>query len=154
MFHRIIYRVQHKLNKYIFQKHASRLLSTKVENPSLNAESEIDWESIGNELYDIVDVTNHLSNRQKNCLGFANAAINELCELKVALGEKWWSVNSKNWFNTKEGAEFKHIEEEYVDVLHFIISLGHALGITNVDYLVEKYEEKNKENYSRQERGY
>jgi dimeric dUTPase (all-alpha-NTP-PPase superfamily) len=111
------------------------------------------WNSIGNEIYDLVDVSRHLQNRQKNAIGFCNAMQMEICELMVALGFKWWSTKSENWVNVKESAERKHILEEYVDIGHFYISLGHALGFTPEE-IQAAYEEKNKENFARQDRGY
>lgn len=147
MFTEFIYKMQHALNCFTFKKHENRLLNAPL--PVLN----IDLENAGNEIYDKIDVTNHLSNRQKNTIGFCNAAINELVELKVALGEKWWSTKAENLFNVKEDARLKHVNEEYIDVLHFVMSIGHCLGMTPEE-MIDVYKKKNAVNYKRQENGY
>lgn len=44
-------------------------------------------------------------------------------------------------------------KKEYVDVLHFFVNIGLALGFT-AEELAEEYINKNKENYQRQAEGY
>jgi dimeric dUTPase (all-alpha-NTP-PPase superfamily) len=151
MFIEFVYKVQEKLNKYIFKKHEKRLVD--YEKLSKTDYKQIDWDQIGNEMYDIVDLTRHLENRQKNCIMYCNAIMMEVCELIVALGFKWWSTDTKNWLNVKESAEAKHITEEYIDILHFVISLGHALGLTT-EQIMNAYSTKNEENFNRQDRNY
>ena len=140
------------MNKYVFKKHENRLLDYDALHKD-NIIGISDWEQVGNDIYDYVDVTRHLQNRQKNAIGFCNAMQMEICELMVALGFKWWSTKAENWVNVKESAEYKHILEEYVDIGHFFISLGHALGFTPEE-IQAAYKEKNKENFARQDRGY
>ena len=152
MFIELVWKMQDKLNRIVFKKHENRILDH--EKLSKTDYKRIDWDIISTEeIYDTIDLTNHLANRQKNAIAYCNAIIMEVCELMVALGFKWWSVDTKNWFNVKESAQYKHLVEEYIDILHFVISLGITLGL-KPDQMIKAYEEKNKENIDRQARGY
>lgn len=142
MFEKLVYESQHVLNKYVLRKHEKILA----------IEENIDWDKAGNEVWDKVNLTKHLPLRNLNAIMFCLAIIAEVCELMAALGYKWWSTKNHNWVNVREDV-VKNIREEYVDILHFIISLGQTLGL-NVSEILDEYKEKNKENYARQERGY
>lgn len=62
----------------------------------------------------------------------------------------------KNWKDYSEWSEEKMLEqwvaaqEEYIDVIHFVINVGLALGLNSNDIL-RMYKEKNKLNIQRQE---
>lgn len=142
MFDGFVYKMQHSLNKYVLRKHE------KV----LAVEKNIDWDNAGNEIWDKVNLTKHLPLRNLNAIMFCLAIIAEVCELMTALGFKWWSTKNHNWVNVKEEVK-KNIKEEYIDILHFVISLGHTLGLDTQEIL-DEYKEKNKENIARQDRGY
>ena len=152
MLQKTIYKLQHTFNLEVFKKHFKRLFPDfkEVDNPK---EPMITLEEAGNKIYDHLDLTAHLTKRSKNSLMYAVAMQMEISELIAALGFKWWSTKTENWVNVKESAEYKHLLEEYVDIGHFFMSLGHALGFT-AEQIQEAYKIKLDENYSRQERGY
>lgn len=45
-------------------------------------------------------------------------------------------------------------EEEFIDVLHFVLNIALAFGFTDSEALHEAYCKKNKENHRRQDEGY
>lgn len=148
-----IYKLQHKFNLEVFKKHKDRLFPKFNKDNGQRVGEYPYLEQSKNGIYDHIDLTNHLTNRSKNALMYAVAMQMEVSELIAALGFKWWSTKTENWVNVKESAEYKHLLEEYVDIGHFFMSLGHALGFT-AEQIQEAYNSKLNENYKRQERGY
>lgn len=74
----------------------------------------------------------------------SGALIHEAVEFRDCLGWKWWSAKPEN----KEAAK-----EELADILHFVVSLALALGLSAED-LFAHYVTKNKINVLRQKEGY
>lgn len=58
----------------------------------------------------------------------------------------------KYWSNKKDYSREKALEE-YVDILHFFLSLGNRLGFTPEE-IEQAYIAKNRENFNRQNNGY
>ena len=79
--------------------------------------------------------------------------------LTIEFGEMMQSLPYKEWKNNdREYKDFTpeeklEVEFEYVDMFHFFINIGIALGL---DYhkVYELYVAKNRENFDRQHRGY
>lgn len=72
----------------------------------------------------------------------------EVSELANALkrdGFKYWT--------TKPAEPRDRLLDEYVDILHFFLSVGLSLGFTHED-VEEAYKKKNAVNFKRQEEGY
>lgn len=72
-------------------------------------------------------------------------AITELCEMLENSKWKPWKKSSIN--------NIKEIQNELIDVWHFIINLSLACNL-DTETLVKKFIEKNKENNRRQKNGY
>lgn len=70
-----------------------------------------------------------------------NAIITEACELRDACNWKWWK-------NKKE-IDWVNVEEEIIDIWHFLISVSIKVGLEPQD-IIDKYIDKNIENYKRQ----
>ena len=67
--------------------------------------------------------------------------VRELAELIDEVNFKWWK-------NPKE-IDLNAVKEELVDILHFFISMCHKTGMDGQE-LLDRYLEKNKENFDRQ----
>lgn len=74
-----------------------------------------------------------------------SALLHEVVELQRETGWKWWK--------TEKEIEDKRIQEEIIDLWHFLIQLSMEAGL-DPELLVSKYTEKNKENTKRQQQGY
>ena len=74
-----------------------------------------------------------------------HAVISELMEMLRHLRFKWWS--------DKVCFEPQKLREEFVDVIHFILSLALHLGF-NAEELLEEYQKKHRENQERAEGAY
>ena len=76
--------------------------------------------------------------------------IEELVELfRECPFHKPWKDYS-NWSNEKILEQWLIVQEEYIDVIHFVINVGLALGLDSNE-IVRMYKEKNKINIQRQE---
>lgn len=75
----------------------------------------------------------------------SSALLHEAVELQRETNWKWWK-------ETKDLNKGK-IEEEVIDLWHFLIQISIEVGL-DPDKIVQKYIEKNKENLERQKRGY
>jgi len=69
------------------------------------------------------------------------AMLSELAELIDEVNFKWW----KN----KQPVDIDNVKEELVDILHFFVSMCLKAGM-DAGELCERYLEKNKENFDRQ----
>jgi len=74
---------------------------------------------------------------QKLC----TAIITEACELNDTCNWKWW----KN----RKDIDWNNVKEEIIDLWHFLMSISIKVGLT-ADDILNKYIEKNIENYKRQ----
>lgn len=75
----------------------------------------------------------------------SSALLHEVVELQRETDWKWWK--------TEKGLDNHRIQEEVIDLWHFLIQLSIEAGI-DPELLVSKYIEKNKENTKRQQQGY
>lgn len=75
----------------------------------------------------------------------SSALLHEVVELQRETDWKWWK--------TQKGIENQRIQEEIIDLWHFLIQLSIEAGL-DPELLVSKYVEKNKENTKRQQQGY
>lgn len=86
--------------------------------------------------------------RQIKTLEFINHAIEELIEMRRELPiRKHWSTKKDNI------PDWDKVKEEYVDALHFFLSLALING-WSADDIFDGYCEKNKVNIERQNTGY
>ncbi|NEZ80370.1 hypothetical protein EXM60_14580 [Clostridium botulinum] len=76
-----------------------------------------------------------------------------LLALHVEVSELANATRSFKYWSEKEPEAKKRILSEYADVLHFFLSVGHALNFT-AEEIEEAYLEKHEENYKRQLEGY
>lgn len=74
-----------------------------------------------------------------------SALLHEVVELQRETGWKWWK--------TEKAIEKQRIQEEVIDLWHFLIQLSIEAGL-DPDMLISKYIVKNKENTKRQQQGY
>lgn len=74
-----------------------------------------------------------------------SALLHEVVELQRETGWKWWK--------TEKAIEDQRIQEEIIDLWHFLIQLSIEAGL-DPELLISKYVEKNKENTKRQQQGY
>jgi len=78
----------------------------------------------------------------------------EMTELLERLPWKEWKTYPEESLKGfKNNDEMLEVFYEYVDVLHFYLNIGLALGIDG-EMLEKLYVTKNKENFDRQKRGY
>jgi dimeric dUTPase (all-alpha-NTP-PPase superfamily) len=75
----------------------------------------------------------------------SSALLHEVVELQRETGWKWWK--------TEKAIEGQRIQEEVIDLWHFLIQLSIEAGL-DPELLISKYIEKNKENTKRQKQGY
>lgn len=75
----------------------------------------------------------------------SSALLHEVVELQRETNWKWWKKN--------KAMETEKIQEEVVDLWHFLIQLSIETGL-DPEKLISKYIDKNKENIDRQHRGY
>ncbi|WP_148686382.1 dUTPase [Candidatus Nitrosocosmicus hydrocola] len=75
----------------------------------------------------------------------SSALLHEVVELQRETGWKWWK--------TEKAIEGQRIQEEVIDLWHFLIQLSIEAGL-DPELLISKYIEKNKENTKRQQQGY
>jgi len=75
----------------------------------------------------------------------SSALLHEVVELQRETDWKWWK--------TEKGIENQRIQEEVIDLWHFLIQLSIESGL-DPEMLVAKYIQKNKENTKRQQQGY
>lgn len=54
----------------------------------------------------------------------------------------------------REGKDFSDVQEEYIDVIHFVISLGLDLGLSKEKTIRDIYSAKNRVNIQRQQSNY
>ncbi|KEH84569.1 dUTPase [Clostridium novyi] len=76
-----------------------------------------------------------------------------LLALNVEVGELANATRCFKYWSTKGPESKERILDEYADVMHFWLSVGHTLGFTAKE-IEEAYLKKHKENYRRQEQGY
>jgi len=75
----------------------------------------------------------------------SSALVHEAIELQRETNWKWWKKETKT--------DIDKVQGEIIDIWHFMIQVSIEAGL-DPKRLVEKYMEKNRENLSRQERGY
>jgi dimeric dUTPase (all-alpha-NTP-PPase superfamily) len=75
----------------------------------------------------------------------SSALLHEVVELQRETGWKWWK--------TEKVIEGQRIQEEVIDLWHFLIQLSIEAGL-DPELLISKYIEKNKVNTKRQQQGY
>jgi len=75
----------------------------------------------------------------------SSALLHEVVELQRETNWKWWK--------TTKDLDNENIQEEVIDLWHFLIQLSIEVGL-DPDIIVQKYIKKNKENLERQKRGY
>ncbi len=75
----------------------------------------------------------------------STALLHEAVELQRETNWKWWKKETKT--------DIDKVQGEIIDIWHFMIQVSIEAGL-DPKRLVEKYMEKNRENLSRQERGY
>jgi dimeric dUTPase (all-alpha-NTP-PPase superfamily) len=75
----------------------------------------------------------------------SSALLHEVVELQRETDWKWWK--------TEKGLDNHRIQEEVIDLWHFLLQLSVEAGL-DPELLVSKYIEKNKENTKRQQQGY
>lgn len=78
---------------------------------------------------------------------------NTILAMMVELGELANEIRCFKFWSNKPSSDKEVIIDEYVDVLHFFLSIANQLGFTEQD-IKEAYEKKNAENFARQDRGY
>ncbi|WP_085829043.1 dUTPase [Clostridium massiliodielmoense] len=76
-----------------------------------------------------------------------------LLALNVEVGELANATRCFKYWSTKGPESKERILDEYADVMHFWLSVGHTLGFT-AEEIEKAYLKKHKENYRRQEQGY
>lgn len=76
--------------------------------------------------------------------------IEEMTELfrEIPYHKSWKDYST--WNEEKTAQQWEKAREEYIDVIHFVINVGLALGLTSDD-VVRMYIDKNKVNIQRQE---
>lgn len=76
--------------------------------------------------------------------------IEEMTELfrEIPFHKSWKDYS--NWSNEKTLEQWNKAKEEYIDVIHFVVNVGLALGLDS-DTILEMYKDKNKVNIQRQE---
>ena len=82
--------------------------------------------------------------RIKWFLDFSRALLHEQIEAENWLNWKWWAKKENNW---------KQVELELVDMLHFWVSMCQVAGM-DAEKVYELYTAKNNLNHKRQELGY
>jgi len=95
----------------------------------------------------LTDPAKKLTSNSDTCVWLRNylwAAKEELGELAELIPQKWWS---KNEFDMESA------REEFIDVVHFVLSIGLALGLDK-DGILAVYRKKNAVNLKRQAGGY
>lgn len=75
----------------------------------------------------------------------SSALLHEVVELQRETNWKWWK--------TPKDPNNENIQEEVIDLWHFLIQLSIEVGL-DPDKIVQKYIKKNKENMERQKQGY
>ena len=98
-----------------------------------------------------IDVTAIDSDQQKEFWTKEN-----ILSMHAELSELLDWTNWKHWKNTRiqyDENRIKEIHLELIDILHFWTNLCLIWGLTP-EKIVEIYNEKNKENHNRQDRGY
>lgn len=88
-----------------------------------------------------------LGSNSDNCVWLRNyiwAARTELGELEELIPQKWWAKNQ---------LDLAKAREEFIDVLHFMLSIGLSLGL-DAEGILDVYRNKNAVNIARQEQGY
>jgi dimeric dUTPase (all-alpha-NTP-PPase superfamily) len=75
----------------------------------------------------------------------SSALVHEAIELQRETNWKWWKK--------EKSIDSKKIQEEIIDIWHFLIQLSIEAGLDSKK-LIDIYIEKNKENLNRQEKGY
>lgn len=89
----------------------------------------------------------NLGSNSDNCVWLRNyiwAARTELGELEELIPQKWWAKNQ---------LDLAKAREEFIDVLHFMLSIGLSLGL-DAEGILDVYKNKNAVNIARQEQGY
>ncbi|RUT53369.1 dUTPase family protein [Clostridium botulinum] len=76
-----------------------------------------------------------------------------LLALQVEVSELANSTRSFKYWSDKGSEPKERVLDEYADVLHFLLSVGHTLDFTAKE-IEEAYLKKHKENYRRQREGY
>lgn len=79
--------------------------------------------------------------------------VDRLLALQVEVSELANATRSFKYWSEKESEPKETILDEYVDVLHFWLSVGLALNFTPDD-VIEAYKKKNKVNFERINNGY
>ncbi|MEM1058338.1 MAG: dUTPase [Verrucomicrobiota bacterium] len=114
-------------------KRADRLEELFRMQESLNLRIGVDLRALSDE------------EKAKWVLNYTRAMTQEIAELTDSVPWKWW-------------AKYQELDEqnarvEVVDLLHFLISLAQALGMSAED-VFDAYVKKNEVNFKRQETGY
>jgi dimeric dUTPase (all-alpha-NTP-PPase superfamily) len=78
-------------------------------------------------------------------LKYVCALRQEIAELVDSLPWKWWAHY--------QTLDLQNAKVEVVDILHFVIAIAQALGMTSED-LHRMFCQKNKKNHERQDKGY
>ena len=80
------------------------------------------------------------------------ACMEEVVEIMRCTKYKNPEVVKFGWKKTQED-DFEHMKEEIVDLMHFVVNLSLAIGMTSKEFF-EIYCRKNKLNHTRQDRDY
>jgi dimeric dUTPase (all-alpha-NTP-PPase superfamily) len=78
-------------------------------------------------------------------LNYVRALQQEIAELVDSLPWKWWAHY--------QAFDLQNAKVEVVDIMHFVIAIAQALGMTAED-LYRMFCQKNQRNHERQDRGY
>ena len=73
--------------------------------------------------------------------------------LSVEVGELANATRCFKYWSEKESEPKERVLDEFADVLHFVLSIGHTLEFT-AEEIEQAYLKKHEENYKRQENGY
>lgn len=95
----------------------------------------------------LTDPVKKLTSNSDTCVWLRNylwAAKEELGELAELVPQKWWSKNE---------LDLESAREEFIDVVHFVLSIGLALGLDK-EGILAVYRKKNEVNLKRQAEGY
>ena len=86
-------------------------------------------------------------------MGFNQRLTNTILAAIVELGEMANEIRCFKHWSKKPSSSREIILEEYVDVLHFFLSIANQLGFTEDD-IHRMYDKKHKKNIERQNSGY
>lgn len=98
---------------------------------------------------DIVKVSKDYKDVERMSAKFTHCIFHELVELDAWTNWKFWKKTKVKYDNQR----IKEIHLELIDILHFWVNLCIIWGLSP-ENIVDIFNEKNKENLDRQDRGY